>query len=204
MPEPAGPVLPEPSTSSASLLLQLQADDPRAWHKLVHLYGPLVYHWARAAGLQASDAADVFQETFRAVLRHIGGFQRDGPGRSLRGWLWTITRNKVHDHFRQVRGRPQAAGGTTEQLRLAELPDDEPPSAAEPGIRGTRSTLLARALELIRGDFEPRTWQAFWRIAVDEVPTADVAAELGISVNAARLAKSRVLRRLRLELDGLE
>jgi len=64
--------------------------------------------------------------------------------------------------------------------------------------------LRLRALELIRAEFEDRTWQAFWRVTVDGQPTKDVAQELGVTPSAVRLAKSRVLRRLREELGDLE
>ena len=63
--------------------------------------------------------------------------------------------------------------------------------------------LCQRALELVRHEFEERTWTAFWRVAVQEHPTADVAAELGVSSSAIRQAKSRVLRRLKEEMGEL-
>lgn len=60
-----------------------------------------------------------------------------------------------------------------------------------------------RLLEIVRGDFDSTTWQTFRRLAMDGASGADVAAELGISVNAVLLAKSRVLRRLRQEVKGI-
>ena len=66
-----------------------------------------------------------------------------------------------------------------------------------------RQQLVARAMRLIQSDFEPVTWEACWQyVALDRRP-AEVAADLGLSVNSVYLAKSRVLRRLREELDGL-
>ena len=67
----------------------------------------------------------------------------------------------------------------------------------------TRSELAHRALELMKTDFETQTWTAFIRTAVDGQTAGDVAAELGMSVGAVYVAKSRVLHRLRSELDGL-
>ena len=64
------------------------------------------------------------------------------------------------------------------------------------------SGLYRRALELIRDEFEERTWQAFWLSAV-EGREAPAAAELGMSPVAARIAKSRVLARLRAEAEEL-
>jgi RNA polymerase sigma-70 factor (ECF subfamily) len=53
-----------------------------------------------------------------------------------------------------------------------------------------------RALELVRAEFEERTWQMFWQTVVEDWAAADVAAELGVSAAAVRMARSRVLRRL--------
>ena len=88
-------------------------------------------------------------------------------------------------------------------MRLAELPEEEPPTDPSLAAADGKSSPFYGALELVRAEFEDRTWQAFWRVTVEEKTTADVAEALGISVNAVRLAKSRVLRRLRTELEGL-
>jgi RNA polymerase sigma-70 factor (ECF subfamily) len=184
---------------SSSLLQRVRAQDGVAWERLVSLYGPLVYRWCRQAGLQAADAADVGQEVFRAVTRKIADFRRDRPGATFRGWLRTITRNKVVDHVRQQRRRVSGRGGSDAQQQLLQLPSEE--SEAEDAAEAT--LVYYQALELLRGEFEERTWQAFWRVAVGDQAPADVAAELGLTANAVYLAKSRVLRRLREEFADL-
>jgi RNA polymerase sigma-70 factor (ECF subfamily) len=191
--------------TSQSLLERVKADDPRAWDRLVALYAPLVLHWCRRWDLQEPDIADIFQEVFQAVATHIVAFRRDRVGDSFRGWLRKITRNKVHDHFRKLGRAPAGIGGTDAQMRLAELPAPEAAGEAEGAMAeaAVERSLLHRALDLIRSEFEPRTWQAFWRTAVDGQGANDVAAELSMSPGAVRVAKSRVLRRLRSELGDL-
>src|SRR4051812_43084854 len=66
--------------TSLSLLERVRGNQAGAWERLVDLYAPLVYHWCRRAGLSADDAADVFQEVFRAVTAHIAEFRRDRAG----------------------------------------------------------------------------------------------------------------------------
>src|SRR5438105_4437335 len=105
-----------PDSTSLSLLQRVQGNQPRAWEQLVDLYAPLVYHWCRRAGLGSEDTADVFQEVFRAVAEHVAAFRRDRPGDTFRGWLRTITRNKLRDHFRRRQDQPRAHGGTDAQL----------------------------------------------------------------------------------------
>ncbi len=181
-------------SSSTSLIVRLQARDSDAWQRFTLIYGPLVYSWARAAGLRDADSADVGQDVFQAVSVHIDDFRRDRPGDSLRGWIWTIARNKIREHFRRSSKRPEAKFGDQGLADVAEAPEDEPANDAE------TTQLAQRALDLIRTDFEPRTWQAFWRTAVEGQCPSDVAQDLGLSVAAVYMARSRILARLRQEL----
>jgi RNA polymerase sigma-70 factor, ECF subfamily len=188
-----------------SLLVRLRSREDEAWRRLDQLYGQVVFGWCRGAGLQADDAADLQQEVFRSVAAAIGGFRRDKPGDSFRGWLWRITQNKLRDFFRRSQKQPQAAGGTSFQQQLQQLPfsavaDDS--SVAPPSVEETQG-IFRRALELVRSEFAAATWQAFWRVAVDGRSPAEVAAELGMSAGAVYVAKSRVLRRCRAELADL-
>jgi RNA polymerase sigma-70 factor (ECF subfamily) len=189
--------------TSRSLLARVKADDATAWDRLVTLYAPLVYYWCRRCDLQDADAADVFQEVFQEVATHITRFRKEKAGDTFRGWLRTITRNKVHDHFRRLGRQPGAAGGSDAQRRLAQLPGPPPPSEEGTAEQEADRSLFHRGLSLIRGEFAERTWQAFWRTAVDGQPAKEVAAELSMSPVAVRVAKSRVLQRLREELGDL-
>jgi RNA polymerase sigma-70 factor (ECF subfamily) len=187
--------------TSRSLLDRARAADAEAWDRIVGLYGPLVFHWCRRWDLQEHDIADVFQDVFQAVASHIAEFRKERPGDTFRGWLRIITRNKVNDHFRRLGREPGGAGGTDAQLRLADLP--APDAESEPADRDFDSVLFRQALELIRSEFEERTWQAFWRTAVDDVAPKDVAVELAMSPGSVRVAKCRVLHRLREEFGQL-
>lgn len=192
------PVQDSSNSSSATLVARLRAGDAQAWHRFSVIYGPLVLSWSRRAGLQENDSADVVQETFKAVAAHVGVFRRERPDDSFRGWLWTITRSKLLDHFRRRGRQPLAAGGSVAQQQLQELPDVPP---ADESSHQEMAAVARRALAIIQTDFQETTWQAFWRTAVDQRPAASVAEELGLSVAAVYMAKSRVLLRLRQELD---
>jgi RNA polymerase sigma-70 factor, ECF subfamily len=164
----------------------------------------MVYGWCLRAGLQPADAADVGQDVFAAVARGIDGFRRDRAGDTFRGWLYVITRNKLRD--RAASPGAVGTGGSDAQRRLAELPAEQPGetgATADAEEVNERKALYRRAIECVRGEFEPRTWQAFWRAFVDGHAPADIASDLGITVNAVYLAKSRILRRLREEFAAL-
>jgi RNA polymerase sigma-70 factor (ECF subfamily) len=196
-----GGLAPTPS----SLLVRVRSPEDRrswesAWRRLVDLYSPVVYAWCLGAGLQPADAADVGQEVFLTVARKLGQFRRDREADSFRGWLYAIARNKVRDWARH-RGA-SGANGDEDLLEQLEAPQRGP---SDPPVSDTQESRLfyRRALDLVQGEFEPRSWQAFWGVVVEGQPPADIAARLGMTANAVYLAKSRVLRRLREEFDGL-
>jgi RNA polymerase sigma-70 factor (ECF subfamily) len=212
------------TATSRSLIDRVRTDDPTAWERLVSLYAPLVAYWCRRRGLSDADAADVFQEVFRSVAVHIGDFRSHRAGDTFRGWLRTIAGNKIHDFYRRRQHEPQAIGGSEAQQQFSQVidarPDDagsssvatsakriaaEPqtPDAAIAGEAALERQLFLRGLELIRREFEPRTWQAFHATAVEGRAAKDVGAELSMSPGAVRVAKSRVLQRLREELGDV-
>lgn len=203
------PKLGEKGSTSRSLLVRLRDDDPAAWERLVTLYSPLVYYWCGKMSLPDQDKADVFQEVFQSVATHINDFRKDRPGDTFRGWLRTITRSKVYDHYRRQTRQPNAAGGTEAQIRFSQMPSDdafdESPSdlTNESSEEEIYSDLFVRALNLIRDNFAERTWQAFWRVVVDGKTPNEVAEELEMRAGTVRVAKSRVLHRLRKELGEL-
>jgi RNA polymerase sigma factor (sigma-70 family) len=184
--------------TALSMLERVRADDADAWRRLVQLYSPLVYSWCRRAKISSDDSADLMQEVWGSVAKHIGRFERTAERGTFRGWLWTITRNKMRDFWRARAGVTFGVGGSDAHQQLANIPEQEPDSSTS-GSDG----LLHRALQVIKNDFEPQTWTAFWRTSVDGVSAAEAAAEVGLSVDAVYQAKSRVLRRLREEMHGL-
>lgn len=193
-------------TPSSGLLERAKAQDAVARERLFRIYGVLVYGWCRRHfHLQPHDAADVMQEVSQAVLRGLERFRRDRPGDTFRGWLWTIARNKVLDHLRAQGRRPDAIGGTDAHKRLLDIPEQEPDlpdrSTGPNGVIPTAADYPH--LEVFRAEFEERTWQAFFRSVLMEEPTDVIAEELGMSPNAVRCAKSRVLRRVRADLADL-
>ena len=188
--------------TSLTLLGRAQANDEDAWHQVVHLYGPLVEKWCRRYGLSEEDAADVFQETFKTVARHIIDFV---PGRSVasfRSWLKTIVRTRTIDYLRKSKRHVDAAGGTAAQLRISDLPDplaDE----CEEETEADDALVVHRAMDLIQGEFDPRNWSAFEQVALKGRAATEVAAELDVTPQAIRQANYRIRRRLRLILEDL-
>ena len=191
----------EPSSISSTLLDRVKADRPEAWTRLVTLYGPVIYRWCRQAGAARDDAPDLVQEVFAAIARHVGSFRRDRPGDSFGARLRTITRNTIRGHFRSRRGQAVARGGTDAQAQLHQVP--EPLEAVEAGDpREVADLVLPIGLELVRAEFESRTWRHSgpWRSKASRGPGGERSGDErrgGLPSQVPRL------RRLRRELDGL-
>lgn len=166
------------------------------------LYSPMVYGWCLRAELQHADAADVGQEVFSSVMRKIRDFHRDRPGDSFRSWLCTISWNKIRNHYRYKKQHPVIEEEEYEEF-LEEYSTDND-SAVLPMDSDEEKWLYQGVIEMIRGEFEHRTWTAFWKVTVEDQRSADVAAALGMSLNAVYLARSRILRRLREEIAALD
>jgi RNA polymerase sigma-70 factor (ECF subfamily) len=184
-------------TTSPSLLERLRGpNDPAAWGRFVDLYTPLLYQWARRAGLQGADASDLVQEVFVVLVRHMPVFVY-APNKSFRSWLRTVTLNKWRERQRRL---PEPTLGSSDPS-LIDLPAPEDPATFEE--TEYRQHLARRALQLMQTEFAATTWKACWEVVVAGRRAAEVAAELGISVDSVYTARSRVLRRLRQELSGL-
>lgn len=190
---------PPDNSTSLSLLQRVRDRDQEAWRRLLRLYGPLVARWCSHGGVFGQDADDVQQEVFQAVATGLDAFRRERPGDTFRGWLRGIARNKLADYYRRRERHPEAQGGTDAHLQMQHIAEPPLPDDTAEDL----SALYHRALELVRGEFEPRTWEAFWRVAVEDHAPDVIAADLGVTPAAIRKAKSRVLRRLRQELGDL-
>lgn len=188
------------NTTSLTLLGRAKTQDDEAWSQLVHLYGPLVQKWCRQFGLQDEDVADVFQETFRTVSKHIDSFV---PGRSVasfRSWLKTIVRTRTMDHFRAKKRQVPGTGGTDALGQMASVPD---PISDEEEAESEDAIVVQRAMELIKPEFDPRNWAAFEEVALKGASAVEVAKRLGVEAQAIRQANYRIRRRLRLILEDL-
>lgn len=189
-----------PPLTRPSLLLRIRdAQDRDAWLQFVDLYAPLVYRLARRRGLQDADAADLTQDVLQAVNRAAHRLEYDSERGSFRAWLFTVTRNKIHSFLAACKRRGRRQG----DINLDEYPAREQ-EEKEFWEQEYEERLFDWACEQVRDSFQGNTWQAFWLTAVEgRVPTK-VAKQLGISVGAVYIAKSRVLARLRERIREIQ
>jgi RNA polymerase sigma-70 factor (ECF subfamily) len=183
--------------TSDTLLSRLRQPAPQeqAWSRFVELYTPLLTAWARRTGCSAADADDLVQEALALLLRKLPHFRYD-KNKTFRGWLRTVTMNCWRNLRRGSAGR--RAGRTLNLDQLAAPEHEDPFWKSE-----DRQRLMGRALKIMRSEFQPRTWQACWQCVVDGKPPAQIGRELGMTIGAVYMAKSRVLSRLRQEMGEL-
>ena len=156
-----------------TLLDRIRSSDQEGWRRFVILYTPLIAYWCRRQGVSREDADDVTQEVLRAVASGIGDFRQGPQGSSFRGWLRSVTHHKAIDWRRYQSRQPAGAvGGTEAGLMLQGLPEGGDGGEDDPE---QLSGLFRRALDLVRGEFEAKTWRAFWSVVVEGRETADVA-----------------------------
>lgn len=184
-------------STSPSLLHRLRSTDCDAdWARFVDLYAPLIFHWGRSQGLDPTDAADLVQEVLLVLVTKLPQFEYE-PSKRFRGWLHTVTVGKIRDI--QRRGLMRRAVCFDTSLGNVLVSSDVDLFEEHEYQR----FLLNRALELMRAEFNDETWQACWLQVAEGKKPAEVAEQLGISLNRVYLAKSRILRRLRDEIGDL-
>jgi RNA polymerase sigma-70 factor (ECF subfamily) len=194
--------MPVPETR-ASLILRLPTvADAEAWREFVSIYEPFVYRFARRGGLQDADARELVQNVMLAVARAVGRWRVDGNRGKFRTWLFRIARNQLIDLSKGLRRHAMARGGTSMFAMLDQQPVEDWPS--DELLLSHRRQLFRWAADRIQTTVKPATWQAFYMTAIENKPAEDVATELGMSVGAVYVARSRVLAKLQEEVKKWE
>ena len=185
-----------------SLLLRARAGDARAWQDLTDLYRPLIVVWLRHQGVPAAEVDDLVQDILLSVVQNLSTFRHSGRPGAFRSWLRAIAHSRACDFWR-ARGRQVLASGDSgvaEALRQLEDPDSE---LNRHWDEEHDQYVLRCLLDVMALEFETSTVQAFRRVALEGASSEQAAQELGLSVSAVYIAKSRVLNRLRQQAEGL-
>ena len=193
-----------PSTISTNTLELIKVLDPAAWDRTIRRYNQMLFCWCRRSGLKAHDAEDVCQDVLRSASTSIHRFRRATPQDTFRGWLRRITQRRISDFRSSRKSLPYSMGGEGNQgllnsIKALEISQDVDSASPTPKYS-------SKLVDIVRSEFEPKSWDAFWRTTVEEEDSENVAKALGITRNAVYLAKSRILKRFRqvaLELQDV-
>ena len=194
----------EAPATQPSLLIRLgDKQDTVAWAQFVEVYAPLVYGFARKHGMQDADAADLTQEVMRAVAGAISRLEYDPRRGTFRSWLFTVVRNKFRNYLSNKTRKQMTSGGSSVQ-ELLEAQPDRVDALEEQWDHEYDQRVFSWAVDRVKGSFTDKTWQAFWQVSVEGKNARDVAVNVGISVGAVYIAKSRVLARLKEQIQLLQ
>jgi RNA polymerase sigma-70 factor (ECF subfamily) len=173
--------------------------DAAAWSEFFSIYQPLLIAYVRKRGVNEHDAADVVQEVFARLVPAMVQFEFDAQRGRFRTWLWRVTHNALADW-----GRRRATRDRAEQAWIDEhkaLPDDRPGNEWN---QMYRHRILEVVLERVRATSQSASWACFEGRILSERPAAEIARELGVSVNAVYINASRLLARVRGECAELQ
>ena len=170
-------------STSASLLWRLrQPNQNAAWQRFVDLYAPLIFHWGKNQGLNATDATDLVQEVMAILVTKLPDFRYD-PSKRFRGWLRTVTVNAARNIHQRESKRPATNVAETIE-RVSKTDAVELFDEVE-----YRRFLVKRAMKLMQAEFQEQTWQACWKHLAEGRKAADVAQKLGMTANAVHIVK---------------
>ena len=192
--------MPEFPETRTSLLVRIQgSQDEEAWREFVAIYRPVVYRLARQRGLQDADAEDLAQRVLIAVQRAIGNWKADPTKGRFRVWLARIARNAIINALTR-HPADAAAGGTSirELLEKQPAPDEQTQASL---LHEHRRSLFRWAAERVLPEFRDGTWEAFWLTTVEGMRVEEAGRALGKSLGAIYAARSRVMRRLKDEIQ---
>jgi RNA polymerase sigma factor (sigma-70 family) len=188
-----------------SLLSRLRDwDDTASWQQFFDTYWKLIYRTARQAGLDASEAEDVVQETMVTVCKAMPGFQYDAGRGSFKGWLRTTTVWRIHDRLRkQQREKSIPVAASPETVPWASGGEEEESIASKWEHEWERG-LAEVALERLKKKVSPKQFQIFDLAVAKEWPTARIAKTFNVSGGYVYLIKHRLTAQLKAELKKLK
>ena len=189
-----------PETRSTLLAGIKSPENREAWEEFIAIYRPLIYRMARRRGLQDADAQDVAQDILIRVAAAIERYEPQ-PGVRFRHWLRRVASNAILTSL-QRQPRDLGTGGTDIHEIVSQQPD-LPHLEAELETELLREMYL-RAAAVVRTEVNAETWRAFDLTTLQGVSCEEAAVTIGKSVGTVYAARSRIIKRLREQLERMQ
>lgn len=192
----------DPSPTRESLLIRIRdQQDQQAWSEFVEIYAPLVYNFARKQGLQDADATDVTQDVLSCVNGVISQFEYDSTKGKFRNYVFTITRNEIRRCWKDSASQAKTGNSALQEL----LKQSEGNSSEEDQWNDQHQRQVFQwACEKVKPEFKATTWQAFLLTSIEHKSAEKTARDVGISIGAVYIARSRVIKRIRELVQELD
>ncbi len=190
-----------PKTRHSLVARLADTGNGKAWNEFLEIYEQVIYRYACSRGLQPADAENVTQQVLEAVMVKSRTWDASAGG-SFGAWLFRVTRNLAAKSWNETeRGASPLADSGGSWLAEAEVPSEEEQSLF---LFEYRKALFHWAALRVRDRFAPQTWDAFWQGMVLSKTPEQIASDLGLSRSSVYVAKCRVLRRIRAEIERFE
>jgi len=192
-----------------SLLARMKDwSDQASWQDFFHTYWRLIFGVALQAGLSATEAEEVVQETVVSVAKKIGEFKNDPALGSFKSWLMLITRRRIADQFRK-RPPPAAhsSARTDETARtstIERMPDPASLDLDQVWEEHWQKNLLDVAMANVKRQVSARQFLLFYQQVVKEWPAAKVAEKYNVNLAQVYMARYRVARLVKKEVRKLQ
>lgn len=187
----------------ATLLFAVQTPENReAWEEFVVIYRPVIYRMARRRGMQDADAQDVTQNVLVSVSEAIKHYDQQ-PGTRFRHWLRRVAKNAIVTAMTR-RPKDAGAGGSLAADLLSEQSQSVTPELEEELTTEYMREQFIRAAATVRTDVTPETWDAFELTVVQNMSCEAAAEQIGKSVGTVYAARSRIMKRLRDQIERME
>jgi len=195
-------VLPD---TRVTLLQRLpDAADAEAWETFVKIYAPVIFGFAVRRGCPASEARDLVQEVLIKVASAIRSFEYDRSRGRFRNWLFTIARNQLESWRRKINARPKLGSDAERNRQALERKRDKSVDPERIWQMEYQRQVVYRALPVVKEGVSAVQWRIFHGLVIDDRSASEMSIEEDMSIGAVYVAKSRVLARLREEIDRLE
>lgn len=189
-----------------SLLSRLRdAGDDQGWREFFETYWKLIYSFAIRKGLNEQEAQEVVQETCIAVARTMPGFSYQPEKCSFKSWLRHLAEKKIADQYRKrARAGAQISANDTAFLTLVEAsPSPESIAPDAQWDEEWQKHLLTAALDRVKNRVSPKQFKLFHHHAVEGQSVGDTARAFGVSMMQVYLARHRVGKLVRQEVERL-
>ena len=189
----------------SSLLERLKDLDNKAgWSQFFDAYWKLLYCVALRAGLKPHAAEDVVQDTVVSVAREIGGFEYDRRQGTFKGWLYTVLRRRIADHYRKEKRHLPVSDGLNGAIDAAALPDSNGVDLERIWSEEWATNLVSTALGRVRHRISDRDYQIFHCITIQGWTVLQTCRQLQLNPAQVYVAKHRVGKCLKTEIQKLQ
>lgn len=189
--------MPHPETRHSLIVRLNDEQNESAWTEFATAYEPFLKRMAERQGVPERDVPDVVQQVLMAVAKSVGGWTNDGKDGSFRRWLATVSRNIVIRFMTRERRQSSGQGGS-QFIEVLNSVADEPDKEL---VHRYEHEFVVWAAEQVKEEFIATSWAAFWATIIEGREVSEVAAELNISAGSIYMSRSRIMTRIRQQVE---